>query len=467
MPDPTDNTLPDPQSLVDSALATPPTPAAATIPEPPKAETLPPVVAPPSPAIVMTDETPLAFAMPAPTMSKPDLTPPANENMGSSYLPPTPPVAVPPEPVKKKGGSKLMMAILGIFGLLGALGAGGYYTYQQYGTPKQPEVAAISEAKCNGCSKPQDGGWLVWRNGECKVTGTCNSTANNPGNQNTDNPTTTNAINNATNFTTCEAARGTWCDSVDSAGRAYKFCIPDTSTKGCNQVAVEKGYTISYELKCIQSGGTWTSTLVVGVNGVTAPTKASADLSCSRASGNFGTGAYLCKEGVKGTGNVVYSGGPCTELNGVRFTGSTACFCGTVQVDTGAGHTSYTSTCGCNQASTPPSAPPSAPPSTPPTTPVLSCTGLTVTPTTTPVVGDNLLFTCAGSVVPAGATRLSYFYRSSLNDGAWTTMATDRSATPKGMLKINACGTYKVECKVCGTIGTAQVCDPVWVGATQ
>lgn len=64
----------------------------------------------------------------------------------------------------------------------------------------------------------------------------------------------------------------------------------------------------------------------------------------------FGTDKYICKEGVKGEGNIVYSGGACTALNGKKFTGDEkGCFCGTVQVDTGSGHQSYTSTCGCDK----------------------------------------------------------------------------------------------------------------------
>ena len=36
----------------------------------------------------------------------------------------------------------------------------------------------------------------------------------------------------------------------------------------------------------------------------------------------FGTDKYICKEGVKGEGNIVYQGGQCTALNGKKFTGN-------------------------------------------------------------------------------------------------------------------------------------------------
>ena len=203
---------------------------------------------------------------------------------------------------------------------------------------------------------------------------------------------------------------------------------------------------------------------------------------------NFGNAKYICREGARGEGGVVYTGGACTALNGKPFTGNAmGCFCGTVQVDTGSGHQSYSSTCGCNEGESITDNPTHRVCNTTTyqcetvsgagadtcttdaqcvvTTPTMACTGLTHTPTAVPEIGDKLTFTCAGTVTPPSAGTLSYKFRYSINSGAVAALTNKTTTTAE--LNIAACGSYKVECQACATLNGVLTCDPLWTGATQ
>ena len=106
-------------------------------------------------------------------------------------------------------------------------------------------------------------------------------------------------------------------------------------------------------------------------------------------------------------------------------------------------------------------------PSPSPENPILTCSTLTRAPDTTTVVGDTLVFTCTGASVPVGAVSLTYDYQYKIGSGAWQAMAETTTAPTKGRLTIAACGSYTVQCRVCGTIAGQKVCSPVWAGATQ
>jgi len=109
---------------------------------------------------------------------------------------------------------------------------------------------------------------------------------------------------------------------------------------------------------------------------------------------------------------------------------------------------------------------PSPSPSPSPTTPpqiVLACTGITNN-TSEPTVGQIVQLTCVGSVTPAGATSLSYEFRSRINQGSWQSLT---AAGNKANLAINACGTYAAQCRVCGMIGGGKQCSPLWNSATN
>ncbi len=102
---------------------------------------------------------------------------------------------------------------------------------------------------------------------------------------------------------------------------------------------------------------------------------------------------------------------------------------------------------------------PSPSPSTT-TTATMACTGLTQTPSTTPVVGSKLTFTCSGSITPSNAGTLSYEFVYKLNAGGWKSLSNKTTNTAE--LTIATCGEYIVHCRACATINGSKQCDPVW-----
>lgn len=348
-------------------------------------------------------------------------------------------------------------------------------TFTSTARVKKPSEADTA-AECSGCSAAVDGGWLVWRNGECKVTGICNSSKPE---KNTDDPMT----ENANTPTACANAGGTWCTGTDLRSQTYGFCngTSGAGVKTCQSLAAEKGYSVligSFAGVCKQTNGTWKLTEDSAADyqpynndNYRDPTTGKTPLDrandlCAAGNGtlNFGNAKYICRMGQRGDGGEVYTGGACTAKNGKVFTGTKlGCFCGTVQVDTGEGHTSYSSSCGCDEEEEENTPNPSPSPSVPVTV-SLMCTGITRTPTTAPAIGDKLTFTCTGATTPAGATTLSYKFRYSINSGNYTTLSNKTATTAE--LTVAQCGTYKVQCQTCGLINGVQTCDPVWTAAT-
>ena len=490
MPDPTpavtEPTLPTPEPLT-PPVAVVEVPPMSTEPVLPPAETVPteltstPVTPmmeePPVDTKPMGEDMPLAFAGMSADVA-------ADTNMNNVSAPIIEPVnnVVPPiltnpaptTPVNKGKGamSKVKMVIVAALAFFGIASATGYWAYSQYGTVSPAIIAGIKDQSEDTCSGCVNGGWMRWdkNTGTCKHTGIC---GNDKPDKNTEDPTIISDAQKYNSKDSCNTSgKGyVWCESVDSNNKSYAFC--NTSGTGCNQAAIEKGYTIiAGDVKCIESGGTWIgdhSNMNYYWNSTNDPSgvklKAEKDLVNSKCAAqmtnsNFGFGKYICKEGVKGEGGIVYSGGQCTSLNGMPFKGNIKCFCGVIQEDTGTGHTTYASQCGCDKPEETPN--PSTPTVT--TNPILMCSNLTRTPTTTPVIGDKVTFTCVGASVPAGSVNLSYKFRYSLNSGAYLNL-TNKTATTSE-LTIAACGTYSVECQACGTINGVLTCDPTWAGAT-
>lgn len=501
----TDPVMSDPQAMVNDALApvsdtpSPATPAmnnTPPLPEPPKPEPIevPPVpsassdtpepdmTAPKADEVVVTppptvsdvpmgDDTPLAFAgSPATTQAEPTVVPPA-------------PAMSAPAPKKGKG-SKIMMVLAGFVAFLGLLGGVGYYYYSQYGTIEPAKIANVStknKDQCQGCSctTPNCGGsWLRWVDGQCKANGgSCNNA--NPNKTDAPPPPPPAGVSPAEN---CQKTGGFWCENVvDASGKSHSFC--GSNSKACYQVAIEKGITMNIgQLRCIQKGTTWvldrdfynnntgdgaqTAQQVIDAYNAIAGTTG-VDPCSKTYTPKAGTEKYVCKLGVKGDGDVVYTGGACTAANGKVFKGNEkGCFCGTVQVDTPHGHQSYSSTCGCNEETPPPSAPPSTSPSPSPSAPVMACIGITRNPATGAIgIGDTVTVTCNGSVTPPTAGTLSYKFRYSINNGAFTALTNKTATTAE--LTIAACGSYKVQCQACATLNGVLTCNPVWTGATQ
>lgn len=421
----------------------------------------------------------------------------------------------------KKKAFKFIGMVVGFLIALGAIGYGSYYYY----FTNYSEAAVIAgvftdnadKDSCDGC---HNGGWLVWRNGQCKVSGICGSDDKNDdgvGDKDTTNPNTETTLNNKGS---CEdAGKGyTWCSSKDSEGKAYAFC--ETTGKGCNNAAIEKGYTIVYgsgvSTAPVAGGKTCNcgdskTVYFTASNGVCDQKDAvkegySTDGYNYNEQGLCAVAGYFKSDGTYVYGKKLDRTGKeyditqwfdsftcdqngCQIINNksctvVRYTcsdrTSTACLdnekvlgtsggfegkCGTVeQIDVmcdGNYVQSRTKINGeCSEKDTPN---PSTPTIT--TNPTLMCSSLTRTPTTTPAVGDKVTFTCAGASTPAGAVSLTYKFRYSLNSGAYVAM-TNKTATTSE-LTIAACGSYKVQCQTCGTINGVLTCDPNWVAATQ
>lgn len=478
------------------------------------------IVEQPSSTVTVGDDTPLAFVGTSVEASAPTTEKIAEPTMPASLgtsapMDAVPPVVPPsilntPTTDKARKPSSIKKVLIAVAAFVAVLAVGGFASYKYYGDPQQGTIAYITKwlkdkegnlslnpqyqdlqkygsvtvtnddgeqeqvnqynneveraedlgleaptganqirdtrgttkETCNGCL---NGGWQVWRDGSCVTTGTCGGSIE----QNTANPN----IATADSAADCAKTGGSWCSSVDAKGQAYAFCGQTSETKNCNTLASEKGYIIQLGIvKCVQGDdGKYHADL--SVNYATAADRYAVEAQCYAQ--KMGSGAYICPVGTSVA---------CTDKNGKPFNGNLGCFCGVVQIDTGTGHTSYKSSCGCDKNETTTVNNPSPSPSTPTTPPTLMCDGLTRTPTTTPVIGDKLTFTCTGSSVPAGAVALTYKFRSAIDGGVWSSL-TNKTATTAEMT-INACGTYKVQCQACGTISGAVVCDPVWTGAT-
>lgn len=515
MTDPnTPTTSSNPQDLIDQALGgttTTPTPPEPTLPIPeplsPPTTTEPAIEQKPEDVVAtptietvpveltsaqtkpMGEDMPLSFATTEPENNQ-------NVEMPVSPMPKVEPVdtVVPPatlgaasfQPSPKKKSNKIMVAIIGFFAFLGVMGAMGYYAYERYGTIEPATIAAVqgknTPESCQGCSREVDGGWLVWRNGECKVTGICNSSAGNKdpvtgdSDKDTAPPPPPAGVPPADN---CQKIGGFWCEVTDANGKNHSFC--GSNSKACYQSAIDKGITMSIgkvecdckeysgegvNKTCVKWGGTDAIIKLIDDNKTTSDdtknlNKSLIETQCNTHGGSF-TGAgdkemWICPKGTTVA---------CTNLNGKRFYGNpTGCFCGVIQIDTGSGHTSYSSTCGCDEPSPNPSIAVSPSPSPSVTTATLMCSSLTRTPNTTPAIGDKLTFTCAGASTPAGAVNLTYKFRYSINNGSYTSLTNKTATTAE--LTIATCGGYKVQCQACGTINGVLTCDPNWTAATQ
>ncbi len=457
MTDTNNTTATDPQDLINAALgtATPtttPTPAPnePTLTPPSEPETMPTELteAPPLPTTAAApqsgEELPLAFAAEQASTPTPTTTP-IMESLGTSApmdaVPTVPPVLTPTEnALPKRHAIKSIIVGLSLF--IALLGGVGLFGYQKYGS-----IQALIAGVLNPDGDCPKGYHVRPSDGKCVV----NDIKGGGEEKEKDK-----IIENASSRTECESSGGgQWCESDDSNGKHYAFCMKNDGTQGnCNNRAAEKGYVIQQGIvKCVQrEDGTFHADRnYEGYQGMTLKDWDDVEQQC--VDQLMGTGAYICPVGT---------GVACTDKNGIPFNGNLGCFCGVVQIDTGTGHVSYKSSCGCEKEPTPKPSPVPSPSAS--VTPKLMCDSITRTPTTTPKIGDKLTFTCAGSSVPAGSIALNYKFRYAIDNGTWNTMTNKTTTTSE--LTINACGTYKIECQACGTISGSVVCDPAWTGAT-
>lgn len=539
MPDQNDQTPSSPQSLVDAALGTP-APISPVTP-PPLAPLAPPASSTTTtvtqtgatPTVTMGDDTPLAFAsMPGSTTTTTTFQTTPVSSMESSYIPPVPgvapaPTGVAPAPEKKKSKMGKILAVFFGFLMLGGAAFGGYtYYINNYG--EQATIALITEKdKCTGCSKPENGSWLVWRNGQCKVSGTCNATNPNQNNPNPNPDKTEKGPGNCTRATasTCCGAGYSYCGGA--INQCVTFAALSAAGGGCNKYGeVVYGIAIVYGAnykpavngtcakgsgfeKGCNCGGTAVCFDKPGICDQDDATKQGAlgtnynSIGLCAVAGNYkgnvftlenNTAEYTCTDSsctAKGSGciSIRYTCGgtvpgySCTDsINHPTFQTKTS----VAQVGTA---TTFSNKCGtveqidvsCGDGGSPPKLayvtsrtkinPPCTKTTTTTTTttetPTMSCTGLTSVPALTPapVIGAKLTFTCAGVVTPATAGTLTYKFRYSINSGAVTPLANKTPTTAE--LTIAACGTYSVECRACATLAGVVTCDPIWTGATQ
>ena len=177
----------------------------------------------------------------------------------------------------------------------------------------------------------------------------------------------------------------------------------------------------------------------------------------------------------------VLVGGSCVGLyrqsdgeshNGafVGCNGTQNCFCPDTSTPLGGGFTGGTVTChndyandSCGRDFNVTTGTTTTTTTTDDTTPTLACTSLTKD-IAAPAIGDELVFTCTGAVSPEGATTLAYDFRYRRDAGEWFDLTATGANTS---FTIALAGEYEVQCRACGTISNASVCDPTWVGASQ
>lgn len=537
MADPQQN----PQQAVDDALATPATPSMASLPlqptttlespaplspppslseapvEPPApvapAESVTPPVEPVAPVVTTTttttnvpmgDETPLAFAAQAPSTPT---TPPPTTTTTTTTL--AEPVYVPPaqDVPKPKTGSKIMMTLLGIFALLATLAVGGYYAYLQFGG-ETATVAVIEQSACHGC---KNGGWLVWRDGRCRVTGICDSGV--PG-KDTENPNPTAAPDNigCTNLDPvtkeCKDAgcSGLASDNYAFCGGCVNKCVSkaalapfggcrDYVSNKCGTAAVtgsscslssnaEFFKTCTCDGATIHFNTTGSCESRTGTNVNPDGTVGQSDGLCEvyrrdkscpggAADPSLGTsplyncnsnGCSLTPAGITAgykvqkwrCNRITNLGSGCQD--GTPATGNSQTFsanCGSEQIDVQNGAVTVdfrsrinTTVCGTTTSEGP----------------TLVCNSLTKNKADAAItLGSPITLTCAGTVTPASAGTLSYQFRYMTGTGAWQNLA--NTTTNTATLTPTQCGVqYTAQCRACATLNGVKQCDPVWQG---
>lgn len=462
MPDSTDQTMSNPQELVDAALGSPPevTPPTPVVPVPattPISATTPPAAAP---EMSMGDETPLAFVSPIPPT--PPMPTPETHTPTPNPPPVVPPAPIPSPPKKKRKIIKILGVILGIILLIAGLLIGGYYAYLSFGGAEIPSINVF-------VPKFMKVGEKTIKNPDYDpnqlVEQSDGTLARNEDQRNKEldikQPQDT-SVDSIKNKDQCGlSGKGQWCESVDSNGKPYAFCMSNTGSQGnCNNRAVELGYAISYGAKIVACNGTQGEQCTCGGETVCFDKKGACDHTTDGKTPDGLCAVYDKTKNAKVVGEYFCTGMTEETQNGCQIPGKPVnpkCFCGTIQVDGPTGFTSTTMKCGCDKESTTPT-------TVQTTTSSMSCTGITRAPTTEPAIGDKLTFTCSGSVTPATAV-LSYKFRYSVNGGVYSSLTNKTATTAE--LSVAACGTYSVQCQVCATLDGVLTCDPTWTGATQ
>ena len=477
------------------------TPPATSIPaEPGKPELAPPPpVAPPKPLptqnqmpkpeILVKEPVPLAFAGAAPT---PGVAPELGGISESGKVSPATAPSVAPAGVKpsgmvepkKKGGKKALKVIAGLVILLVTV-VGGLYGYA-YLNGEKGSIASLDEWRERRNSRPTDVGDRVVRSGSGSTVDNQNyernTAVNNSGRGDDEEEEASNnawqeARDKRDAEIAAEIAAGTY-ETLEEQREREREEVYESANEAGN---VEAYQTIIAGQECVgKNEGEYICTRNF--------TRTEGSLAGNNAVVCDGSGGYSEVDLGDACAPIVENGGSCVGLNrqsdGESHNGSFVgcfvketviqnCFCPDTSVPLGGGFSSGTVTCENDYANdscgrdfnvttgvtTSSDTPGSIEP--PVVTPALACTSL-IKDVAVPVIGDELTFTCAGSVVPAGATTLAYDFRYRRDAGEWfdlTTTGTTSSFT------IALAGNYEVQCRACGTISNASVCDPSWIGA--
>lgn len=440
MADPIDQQTSSPQSLVDAALGTNPVvaplaPLAPLTQNEPVVDPIPTPAPTPAPTSVpMGDDTPLAFAMPSstPTQTVEPMPNPVLETQQSSYLPPVPPApTMAPEMPKKK--SKVGVVVVGILLMVMAVG-GGVWGYSQFNAGNTKQVAIASPLPQASAEVPMIAR-LVEDTGKAIVKQT-------PQQEKKGGGQVESKKHPGLAITVPAGALEAADEIATMIDAGYAACNAKNQGKDClnnaDAIAALKVLAVAEGAKRDCANGY----MYNGTECVGNPTTTT----CGR---NIDTGAPVCCDSnstCEGEGESIVCEPPGRK-ECKTGTGADAVWC-TMEANS--------SWCGGSKTGTGDK--------TNKTSPTMSCSAMTYTPTTTPVIGSKLTFTCAGAVVPATAGTLSYKFRYSINSGTAVALANKTATTAE--LNIAACGTYSVECQACATLGGVLTCDPIWTGAT-
>lgn len=337
---------------------------------------------------------------------------------------PETPVIAPP---KKKFPLKIAAGVLMVFLLAAGVFVTDRITLQRQIIESQGKTAKMKPKdveKKEDCGGASNGGWQVWRGGECKITGISGDPREG---KNTEDP----MAKLASTKTACEQDTGyTWCEGVDNRENAFGFC--NTTGEACYQKAIEQGYSMS-------------------IGNCASVTSANSVWYCKGRNAKFDSGG--CQEKDPLPGGAGWDG----ENKTIKGR-----FCGVIQVDQGGGiFCSAKDISGCDQEATAaevlpgPSPSPGVSPSPSPS-PNVSCIDLTSNKTA-PTMGDTVNFTCKADFSAAAPVAI---FRHNISGGSYTESAQlplNSSGEAGYSLTVNQTGNWSVQCRVC-TDSTATTC---------
>lgn len=390
------------------------------------------------------------------------------------------------EKPKKKG--KVLGLVIGLLLTLAGIG-GGYYYYTNVVTPQVAQIASScsnndNRSDCNA-SCVQNGAYngkgeeCKWVNGACKNAGRACGGSGDP-----DYPDEVGAVNgsctDSANYAYCGGAInkcvhytvlanyggcngygeavygigtvvGGSCSSTYSTDKPNHCTCNDGSERWCDVTAYDKNGDGNRSVDECEADGRGVCALTLDDSGTTGNGE-EYQYSCN-SSGCSTTDArcYVVKYTCNGQ-----SGGSCSEAgtNGSNSESFDNLCNATQQIDVACG----TTTVAFKTKVFPP-----CDDTNDSETASLSCSTLTKD-IASPEIGDEVTFTCAGTVGgtnPPTITTSAFRYRVDGGNWEYLTDAAGAAGTTASMT-VDQAGDYDVQCRVCGEINNASVCDPDW-----